>query len=136
MQVSAQLARLHAVHSGGTGVALHRLQGSEQVASVEHRLDQVRLSGTGWFLNSRRVCAADRHSSQLPSAPVQVNFRYLNRLFWRCFPHREPGFPFLSFCSTLQRKAAPTMVSADFSGGFVVASRQRQLDRTAGDLPG
>jgi hypothetical protein len=104
-QVSAELARLHAVHSGGTGITFHRLQGSEQVVSFEHRFDEVRLSGIGLILASRRVCAADRHSSQLPAATVQVNFGYLNRLFWRCFSHRESRVPFLSFCSTLQRGA-------------------------------
>jgi hypothetical protein len=91
-QVAAELARFQAVHSGGTGVALHGLQGSDQVASFEHRLDEVRLSGIGLFLSFRRVCAADRRSSQLPAATVQVNFGYRNRLFWRCCSHRESGF--------------------------------------------
>jgi hypothetical protein len=124
-QIPAELARFQAVDSGGSGVALHGLQGSEQVASFEHRLDEVWLSGFGWFLGSRAVCAADLHSWQLPAATAQINFRSLNLLFWRCFSHRQPRFPFLSFCSALRRKAAPTMASADFSNCFVITLRQR-----------
>jgi hypothetical protein len=79
--VAAEPARSQAVHSGGSGVARHRLQGSEQVASFEHRLDEVRLSGIGWFSGSRRVCAGGLPRSQLPAGAVQVSFRYFNSAF-------------------------------------------------------
>ena len=54
-QVPPQLLHLHAIHSGGTSVGFHGLQGLEHIASLEHSFDEVWLFGAGLFLVSRKV---------------------------------------------------------------------------------
>jgi hypothetical protein len=54
-QVFPQLAHLHAIHSGGTSVCFHGLQGLEHVTSLKHSFDEVWLFGAGLFLASRKV---------------------------------------------------------------------------------
>jgi hypothetical protein len=81
-QVCPQLAYLHAIDSGGTLVSLHGLQSPEQIASFEHRFDEVWLSGFGMTLVSRRFCAAGLRHPRLPAASSQVCFSYLKLLFW------------------------------------------------------
>jgi hypothetical protein len=81
-QVCPQLAYLHAVDSGGTLVGFYGLQCPEQVASFEHRFDEVWLSGFGVSLVSRRFCAAGLRRPWLPAASSQVRFSYLKLLFW------------------------------------------------------